>query len=519
MPFQYTPYRNQYVGSITDLMGRGRDAEAQALITAANAQAQAAQISGQAWGGAVQGIGNTIAAIPGQMQAQQDREMALKAQEADIGYTQASTNALIAEDRRRITDDASEANEAIRINAVFGNPDWRPEDFVAAAGTERGLKIAEAWYGLQNPPTDYLSPDEQGEYLRKTALGFNALPDSLKPEKWAAARQALLDNPNLRIPEGSIPIEFDQVWLNQSIGFGQDPAGSTQGGAGTDYRSYLERVAQGLGIPVAELTAEQELAARRQFTTAGSSLATQQGRDADRETARVIADAVCRGEQPPTLTGLRKYTGLVREEMAKLGCDLTESTQDWNAINKHISTLNSAGQLRMRQATTFAYHSLDLVEKFAKEWDAGQFPALNNVRMESAMAGALGPEAQRIATNLNSTITDLVSELATVYRGGLSSTDSSIALAAENLKTEWSKEVLLSGIQLMRDTLQIRLNSINTTDVAGTPYNRYSRTAVPGDDVPAGGVEMRDRQQHTDPATGETFWIIWDENEGAWFRE
>jgi hypothetical protein len=78
MPFQYTPHRNQYVGSITDLMGRGRDAEAQALITAANAQAQAAQASGQAWGGAVQGIGNTIAAIPGQMQAQQDRDRVIE---------------------------------------------------------------------------------------------------------------------------------------------------------------------------------------------------------------------------------------------------------------------------------------------------------------------------------------------------------------------------------------------------------------------------------------------------------
>ena len=53
----------------------------------------------------------------------------------------------------------------------------------------------------------------------------------------------------------------------------------------------------------------------------------------------------------------------------------------------------------------------------------------------------------------------------------------------------------------MRDTLQIRLNSINTTDVAGTPSNRYSRTAVPGDDVPAGGVEMRS------PDGGELFTV------------
>jgi hypothetical protein len=81
MPFRYTPNQNRYVGSIADLMGRGNDAEAQALIASANAQARAAQASGQAWGGAVQGIGNTIAAIPGQMQAQQDRDRVMEERE------------------------------------------------------------------------------------------------------------------------------------------------------------------------------------------------------------------------------------------------------------------------------------------------------------------------------------------------------------------------------------------------------------------------------------------------------
>ena len=59
MAFRYTPAENRYVGSITDLMGRGNEAEAQALIKVANAQAQAAQASGQAWGGAIKGIGDT----------------------------------------------------------------------------------------------------------------------------------------------------------------------------------------------------------------------------------------------------------------------------------------------------------------------------------------------------------------------------------------------------------------------------------------------------------------------------
>ena len=128
MPFQYRPRQNRYVGSITDLMGRGRDAEAQALITAANAQAQAAQASGQAWGGAIQSIGNTIGAIPGQLQAQQDRERALKAEDASLAYTQARTDALRAEDRRRVEGAAREAEGNIRLRAVLKNPEYTSED-------------------------------------------------------------------------------------------------------------------------------------------------------------------------------------------------------------------------------------------------------------------------------------------------------------------------------------------------------------------------------------------------------
>jgi hypothetical protein len=496
MPFQYRPHQNRYVGSITDLMGRGRDAEAQALITAANAQAQAAQVSGQAWGGAIQSIGNTVAAIPGQLQAQQDRARTLKAEEAATALTQARTDTLRADDLRRVEGDARAAEEDIRLKAVLANPGYTQEDIFGAVGHDRGIDIATGLDSLKVDPPELLSPEERSTHLKNIMQGLDSLSPEMRIEAWPSTRATALANPALGLNPEDIPVEFDQAWFTRMRNYAVEPAGSTQRGAGTDYRSYLERVAQGLGVPVAQLTPEQELDARRQYTTAGSSQATLLGRETDRETARVIADAVTRGEQPPTMTGLRKFTGLVREEMAKLGYDLTEATQDWNAVGKHISTLNSAGQLRMRQATTFAYHSLDLVEKFANEWNAGQFPTLNKIRMESAMEGALGPEAQRIATNLNATITDLVSELATVYRGGLSSTDSSIALAAENLKASWSHEVLLSGIQLMRDTLQIRLNSINTTGVAGTPYNRYSRDSVPFDDI-------RDRQQYTDPDPGE----------------
>ena len=57
MAFEYTPYRNPYIGTIADLMARGEDAKAKALVDVANAQARAAEIRGQAYGGAVQSIG------------------------------------------------------------------------------------------------------------------------------------------------------------------------------------------------------------------------------------------------------------------------------------------------------------------------------------------------------------------------------------------------------------------------------------------------------------------------------
>ena len=157
-------------------------------------------------------------------------------------------------------------------------------------------------------------------------------------------------------------------------------------------------------------------------------------------------------------------------------------------MQKHVATLNSATQLRMRQATLFAYESLDLVEVYANEWDAGRFPLLNSARLELALQGGLGVPATLVATKLHSTITDLQSELATVYRGGLSSTDSSIDLAKENLKSEWSREQLIGNVELMRATLKIRLNSIENTGVSGTPGNQYSI------DQTGGGVKRGDRR-------------------------
>lgn len=61
MAFEYTPYRNPYIGTIADLMARGKDAKAKALIDVASAQARAAEAKGQIYGNAISNIGQGIA--------------------------------------------------------------------------------------------------------------------------------------------------------------------------------------------------------------------------------------------------------------------------------------------------------------------------------------------------------------------------------------------------------------------------------------------------------------------------
>jgi len=57
-PFEYKPFINPYIGSISELMGKGDEAKAQALLRIGEIQARAAEQQGQAWGNAIQGLGN-----------------------------------------------------------------------------------------------------------------------------------------------------------------------------------------------------------------------------------------------------------------------------------------------------------------------------------------------------------------------------------------------------------------------------------------------------------------------------
>ena len=78
MAFNFQAYRNPYVSTIAELLSRGEDAKAKALVDVANAQARAAEARGQAFGGAIADVGkiaSTAITAYNSPQARQQREL------------------------------------------------------------------------------------------------------------------------------------------------------------------------------------------------------------------------------------------------------------------------------------------------------------------------------------------------------------------------------------------------------------------------------------------------------------
>ncbi len=184
------------------------------------------------------------------------------------------------------------------------------------------------------------------------------------------------------------------------------------------------------------------------------------------------------GTLPPIMPGRasKEYTALTAEAHRQ-GYDLATSAADWQATQKHFATLNGAQQTRLRQAISTASDSLGVIEDLAKKWDGGKYPVLNRANLKGAVNGVLGPEAQKIATNLQAQITDVQSELGNVYMGGNSPTDYALQLAEKNLSADWTKAQLLSAIDLARTNLKIRQNAIKNTEAITTTSQKTAPVA------------------------------------------
>jgi hypothetical protein len=195
--------------------------------------------------------------------------------------------------------------------------------------------------------------------------------------------------------------------------------------------------------------------------------------EVDASDAKAIADAIAHGDQPPTTTGLYRNAAKVRAELAKQGFNLAQAESDWHATQKHLATLNGAQQERLRQAVSFTSDSLGIIEGLYDQWQktgkTSQWKIFNKASL--ATAKQLPGEPGNIAHRLEAQINDLTSELGTVYKGGNSSTDESLKLAAKNLEADWNEKTFKDSIGQIRKNLEIRMNSIRHSQPAGVSAN------------------------------------------------
>lgn len=216
--------------------------------------------------------------------------------------------------------------------------------------------------------------------------------------------------------------------------------------------------------------------------------------------AEDIADGIIRGDLPPDLKGMYRQTAAVEAALGRKGYNLSRARTDWNATQKHLATLNGPQQERLRQAVTFTNDSLPIIEDLYAKWKklgpTSGFKILNKAALVAA--SHLPGETGNVANNLLSQINDLTSELGTVYKGGNSSTDETLRLAATNLQGEWNEETFKSAIARIRTNLAIRKNSIlNSQPVGvseGSPY-------VPKGQGSEGSGSGNERPKPTRPGT------------------
>ena len=215
----------------------------------------------------------------------------------------------------------------------------------------------------------------------------------------------------------------------------------------------------------------QEYYQRNKSATSVSMGAT--GQNDIRDTAQMISG----GQAPPVLTeySFRDRTKLAAE-LHRQGYDLAQAEQDWKATQKMLSTMNGAQQVRLRQALSFANDTLPQIQQAYDAWKATGLPSGFKLFNKAALntAANLPGEAGSKAKNLQALIADFTSELGTVYKGGNSSTDESLKLAAQNLQADWNDQTFGDAMKRIGQSLKIRKNSMSMGAAglsAGSQYN------------------------------------------------
>lgn len=176
------------------------------------------------------------------------------------------------------------------------------------------------------------------------------------------------------------------------------------------------------------------------------------------EYTKSIADAIESGDQPPVMTGLYRYGGEVRGELAKRKFDLAKAQREWQAVQKTINGLNSTQQVRMRQALDSVEMSIPQLQELSDEFKRYGFKDVNWVTVNAALKGV--GKQRDLATKYIGQINLMKDELAQGFMGGGVPSEQAFKLADQILDPFYGKEQSSAALKQLNYNLKIRKQAI-----------------------------------------------------------
>jgi hypothetical protein len=221
-----------------------------------------------------------------------------------------------------------------------------------------------------------------------------------------------------------------------------------------------------------------------------------------KEDAQAIAEAIVRGDLPPTLRGLYKNAGPVLAALAKKKLpdgsyfNLSKFALDYEATKKFLATANDDRQNNIRQSITVLEHALPFIDelytKLEKELKRTGFKQLDKIALTAAKN--LPGDAGRLATQLDAQIVDVIEALAKIYMGGNSPTDKALDLAKQQLSSDWNPETFKAALKQAMANLSYRKAAMNASVPFASPDNPYFYPPEPTDittDIPPSEIDAQ----------------------------
>lgn len=489
-PFQYDTYRNAQAGSIAELMARRGDIAAKRAESIGQIQGRAAEQSGNAWVGAIGNIGQTVAAIPGQLQQQKQQAQQDEMRQIQVNEAKQRRDDMVALDKALSTpggrDAVLESTPGHLRPAIMKQ--YQEADELALKSNKAAEEAAKlraehfGFLGAQIKHADYSSGAALAA-IHQARESYANDPEMLK--KIDAMRMQVIEQPESikQMADGAILGSSYKDMLKPKTLINRDPTHdlvdpetqkvvlpgtpkAEKAPAPPNVGSFEDYVTRKYGPQPTPPQIEQ---ARKAYGDAGRMTVQVGGNGGDvKEAVAGMMD----GTIPPMLPGRasKEYVATMAEAHRQ-GYDLQGAVTDWNATQKHIATMNGAQQLRLTQAINSLPEMLDSVDSLASKWKGGQFPILNKANLAAAKAGAYGRDVASVANQLDAQIADVTADLGVVYMGGNSPTDHALGLAGKSLSGSWDEKVLHDMVKLAKKNVGIRSNSVKNTGVSGASAN------------------------------------------------